>query len=335
VLTLLQLKVIHRPNGGHGRFTFAVQAASCMALSSLEPVIIRTATTRKRRVSGDGLLATALLLPNVALLAWFTYRPLIQSFRLSLVRWDFISPTKANVGLSNYTNWWHDPVSRHAMQNTAVFTASTVILLITFGLVFATALNDKRRSSRIASAALFAPYIVPGSVVAIGWYFIFDPKFGLLAAALNVFGIDSPNWYNRPGYAMAMVVTVHVWKYLGYTCVLYLAGLQAIPPELFEAAEVDGAGWYARLRHVVLPGVRPTTLFVGVTSFLSSMQAFDLIYVMTQGGPLDGTRTLSFQIYDEAFVRFRVGTASAVSTVLFVILLAVTIVQIRVMRQRS
>ncbi len=187
----------------------------------------------------------------------------------------------------------------------------------------------------VASAALFAPYIVPGSVVAIGWYFIFDPKFGLLAAVLRGLGIASPNWYNRPGWAMAMVVLVHVWKHLGYTCVLFLAGLQAIPPELYEAAKVDGAGWLATFRHVVVPGVKPTTVFVAVTSFLASMQAFDLIYVMTQGGPLDGTRTLSYQIYDEAFVRFRVGTASAVSTILFLLLLVFTIVQLRVMDRKS
>jgi sn-glycerol 3-phosphate transport system permease protein len=289
----------------------------------------------RRRQFADARVAVLLLLPNLALLTWFTYRPLVQSIRLSFVRWDLISPDKLNVGFDNYTDWWEDPLSRIAIRNTAVFAISTVVVLIVGGLTFATALNDKRRSSRVASAALFAPYIVPGSVVAIGWYFIFDPKFGLLAAGLNLLGFESPNWYNRPGWAMTMVIVVHVWKHLGYTCVLFLAGLQAIPPELFEAAEVDGAGWFARLRNIVLPGVRPTTLFVGVTSFLASMQAFDLIYVMTQGGPLDGTRTLSFQIYDEAFVRFRVGMASAISTILFIVLLIVSVFQVRVMGKKS
>jgi sn-glycerol 3-phosphate transport system permease protein len=296
---------------------------------------MKSAQSRTRRNLRDVPVALVLLVPNLFLLAWFTYRPLVQSIRLSFVRWDLISPDKVNVGFANYTNWWHDPVSRLALRNTAVFAVSTVGLLLVGGLLFANALNNKHRSSRVASAALFAPYIVPGSVVAIGWYFIFDPKFGLLAAGLRGLGITSPNWYNRPGWAMAMVILVHVWKHLGYTCVLFLAGLQAIPPELYEAAKVDGAGWFATFRHVVLPGVKPTTVFVAVTSFLASMQAFDLVYVMTQGGPLDGTRTLSYQIYDEAFVRFRVGTASAVSTVLFVVLLVFTIVQLRVMDRKS
>jgi sn-glycerol 3-phosphate transport system permease protein len=197
----------------------------------------------KREIRRDTLVAVGLLLPNLALLSWFVYRPLLQTFQLSRQRWDLISPDKLGVGWSNYTDWWEDPVSRKAMANTAVFTVSTVVALVFLGLLLASALNNKSRSSRVASSALFAPYVVPGSVVAIGWYFIFDPKFGLLAHGLNAIGIDSLNWYNAPGWAMAMVIIVHVWKHLGYACVLFLAGLQAIPPDLYEAAEVDGAGW--------------------------------------------------------------------------------------------
>jgi len=298
-------------------------------------IAVRRDRTRPTGDRADWPLAFALLAPNIALLVWFTYRPMVQTLRLSFQRWDMISPRKISVGWKNYTDWFHDPVSRLAMKNTAVFTVSTVLLTMIGGLFFALVLNKKRFGSQFAGSALFAPYVVPGSVVAIGWYFIFDPKFGLLAAGLRAIGIHSPNWYNSPGWAMVMVVLVHTWKFLGYTAVLFLAALQSIPPELFEAAEVDGANWVGRLRHVVLPGVRPTTVFVAVTSFLASMQAFDLIFVMTQGGPLDGTRTLSYQIYDEAFVRFRVGTASAVSTVLFAVLFVVTLIQVRLMDVRK
>lgn len=296
---------------------------------------VGSSKNRIRRASlPDWALALGFLGPNIALLLWFTYRPLVESLRLSFQRWDMISPDRISVGWQNYTDWFRDPVSRKAMWNTGVFTVSTVTLTLVGGLAFALVLNKRRFGSRLAGSALFAPYVVPGSVVAIGWYFIFDPKFGLLAAGFRAVGISSPNWYNRPGWAMVMVILVHTWKFLGYTCVLFLAGLQSIPPELFEAAEVDGASWWGSLRHVVLPGVRPTTVFVAVTSFLASMQAFDLVFVMTQGGPLDGTRTLSYQIYDEAFVRFRVGTASAVSTVLFVVLFVVTLIQVRLMDVR-
>lgn len=280
-------------------------------------------------------MAVALTAPNVALLVWFTYRPLVQSIRLSLERWDLVSPRRVWVGLGNYRAWWQDPVSRKSLTNTLVFTTTTVAITIVVGLVIAVTLDRKRRGSGFARGALFAPYLVPGAAVAIVWYFVFDPRFGLLAAVLRNLGISSPNWYNDPAWAMVMVCFAYIWKNLGYTAVLYLAGLQSIAPELFEAAELDGARWWGRMRVVTLPALRPTTTFIAVTSFLSAMQAFDIIYVMTQGGPLDGTRTLSYQIYDEAFVRFRVGMASAVATILFIALLVATIIQVRVLDRRE
>ncbi len=283
----------------------------------------------------DALLASALLFPNLLLLGWFTYRPLAESVRLSFFRWDLISPTKLWVGVQNYSDWWADPVGRLVVRNTLVFSVATVLGSVVLGLLFAYALLQPRPGAAFARSALFSPYLIPGSVVAIVWYFIFDPRFGLLAAGLRLVGLDSPNWYNSPSWAMAMVVFVYVWKQLGYTCVLFTAGLQAIPPELFEAAAIDGAGWWTKLRCIALPGLRSTTSFVLATSFISSMQAFDVIYVMTQGGPLDGTRTMSFQIFDEAFVRFRVGTASAIATVLFVVLLVATLVQVRLLDRRT
>jgi sn-glycerol 3-phosphate transport system permease protein len=289
---------------------------------------------RSRRRS-EYLFAAALLLPNLFLLFWFTYRPLVESLRLSLYRWDLISPEKLWVGFNNYTEAWRDPVGRKTLVNTFIFTFTTVVGSTVGGLLFAFALLRKRRGSATARSALFSPYLIPGSAVAIVWYFIFDPRFGLLAAGLRVFGISSPNWYNSPGWAMVMVCFVSVWKNLGYTCLLFIAGLQSIPPELFEAAAIDGAGWWSRLRSIALPSLRPTTSFVVVTSFIASMQAFDVIYVMTQGGPLDGTRVMSFQIFDEAFVRFRVGRASAIAAVLFAILLVVTFVQIRILDRKD
>jgi sn-glycerol 3-phosphate transport system permease protein len=294
-----------------------------------------TLAPKRGRKRSDFPLAAALLAPNIALLVWFTYRPLVESFRLSFFRWDLVSPDKTWVGWSNYQSWFADPVGLQVIRNTIVFSVMTVAGSTIGGLLFAYAFLTPRRGTGVARSALFSPYLIPGSVVAVIWYFIFDPQNGLLAAGLRVFGIDSPNWFNRPGWAMAMVCFVYIWKGLGYTCVLFLAGLQAIPPELFEAAALDGAGWWARLRNIALPSLRSTTAFVVTTAFIASMQAFDLIYVMTQGGPLDGTRTMSFQIFDEAFVRFRVGHASAIAMVMFVVLLLSTVVQVRMLDRRD
>jgi sn-glycerol 3-phosphate transport system permease protein len=293
-------------------------------------------STRLQKLRGsDGVLAAALLLPNLALLLWFTYRPLAQSIRLSFVRWDMVSPRKLWVGLDNYRDFWSDPVARKSIVNTLIFGGSTVALTTVLGLMFALTLNRRRFGSQFAGSALFAPFVIPGAAVAVAWYFIFNPSFGFLAAILRFFGISSPNWYNNPNWAMVMVIIAYTWKHVGYTTVLYLAGLQAIAPDQFEAAELDGARWWGRMKAVVLPGLKPTTAFVIVTSVLSAMQSFDIIFVMTKGGPLDGTRTLTFQIYDEAFGLFRVGMASAIATVLFLILLVMTALQIRLLDRKE
>src|SRR5262249_46560959 len=144
----------------------------------------------------------------------------------------------------------------------------------------------------------------------------------------------SPNWYNDPNWAMPMVIIAYIWKNLGYAVVIYLAGLQAIPRELYEAARVDGANAWARFRNVTLPQLSPVTFFLTVTGIIASMPAFDISQVMTKGGPLDSTKTMVYQVYDEAFVRFHVGTASAVATTLFALLLVVTIVQLRFIERR-
>ncbi len=275
-----------------------------------------------------------LVAPNMLLLATFTYRPLVESIRLSLYDWDLISPEKRWVGLENYTDYLSDPTSRYIIRNTLVFTAATVAGTMGIGLGAALLLNQKLRGRNAARTILFAPYVLGGAAVGIIWLFIFDPRFGLVSAILDRFGVPSPNWYNDPNWAMPMVIIVYTWKNLGYATVVYLAGLQSIPRDLYEAARVDGASAWARFRHVTLPGLSPMTFFLLITTMLGSMQAFDIISVMTEGGPLDATKTMVYQVYDEAFVRFRVGDASTVATVLFFILLAVTFLQVRLLERR-
>lgn len=259
---------------------------------------------------------------------------MVESVRLSLYDWDLISPTKTWVGLDNYREYFSDATSRYIIRNTLVFTIASVAGSMAAGLAMALLLNNDRRGRDAARTILFAPYVVSGAAVGIMWLFIFDPKFGLVAAVLDAAGISSPNWYNDPDWAMPMVIIVYIWKNLGYATVVYLAGLQTIPRELYEAARVDGAGRWSRFRNVTIPQLAPMTFFLLITTILSSMQAFDMINVMTQGGPLDSTKTMVYQVYDEGFVRFHVGNASAIATVLFFILLAVTLVQVRLLDRR-
>ncbi|MGK2964783.1 MAG: carbohydrate ABC transporter permease [Tepidiformaceae bacterium] len=290
---------------------------------------------RRRRIPwGDYGLFILFVAPNLLLLLVFTYRPLVESFRLSFYDWDLISPIKTSVGLQNYRDYFGDETSRYIIRNTLVFTAATVAGTMALGLAIALLLNQKLRGRNVARTVLFAPYVVSGAAVGIIWLFIFDPRFGLIAATLDRLGATSPNWYNDPDWAMPMIIIVYIWKNLGYAVVVYLAGLQAIPKELNEAARVDGAGVISRFRHVTLPQLSPVTFFLLVTSFLSSMQAFDIIQVMTAGGPLDSTKTMVFDVYDRGFVRFQVGDASTVATVLFVMLLVVTLLQVRFIERR-
>jgi len=292
-----------------------------------------TQARRRQQWREYGLFAL-FVAPNLLLLLLFTYKPMVESVRFSLYDWDLISPTKTWVGLDNYREYFSDATSRYIIRNTLVFTIASVAGSMAAGLAMALLLNNDRRGRDAARTILFAPYVVSGAAVGIMWLFIFDPKFGLVAAVLDAAGISSPNWYNDPDWAMPMVIIVYIWKNLGYATVVYLAGLQTIPRELYEAARVDGAGRWSRFRNVTIPQLAPMTFFLLITTILSSMQAFDMINVMTQGGPLDSTKTMVYQVYDEGFVRFHVGNASAIATVLFFILLAVTLVQVRLLDRR-
>ncbi|MEO6399041.1 MAG: sugar ABC transporter permease [Tepidiformaceae bacterium] len=238
------------------------------------------------------------------------------------------------VGLDNYRNYFDNDTNRYIIRNTFVFSFATVVGTLVIGLGLALLLNRPLRGRNAARTILFAPYVVSGAAIGIVWLFVFDPRFGLVAALLERLGTTSPNWYNDPNWAMPMVIIAFVWKNLGYAVVVYIAGLQTIPLELYEAARVDGAGAWARFRHVTIPHLSPVTFFLLVTSILSSMQAFDIIRVMTQGGPLDATKTMVYQVYEQGFVNYRVGAASTVATVLFIFLLAATVLQIRFLERR-
>ncbi len=272
--------------------------------------------------------------PNVILLFFFTYKPLYDTITLSFYNWDLISPVKTWVGMDNYRDYFGDETNRYIMRNTLVFGVATVVGTLILGLAMALLLNLPLRGRNAARTILFAPYVVSGAAIGIVWLFVFDPRFGLVSASLERVGMASPNWYNDPNWAMPMVIIVFIWKNLGYAVVVYIAGLQTVPRELYEAARVDGAGAWSRFRNVTLPHLSPVTFFLLVTSILSSMQAFDIVRVMTQGGPLDSTKTMVYQVYEQGFVNYRVGAASTVATVLFVFLLAVTVLQIRFLERR-
>ncbi|ALO68339.1 glycerol-3-phosphate ABC transporter permease [Arthrobacter alpinus] len=290
---------------------------------------------RKRRTPWKSwLLFVAFAGPNVALLIIFTYKPLIQSLQYSLLQWNIGSATARFIGLDNYTNWFSDPATANVVRVTVIFTVFTVGGGMVLGLSLALLLNRKLRGTGLARTVVVAPYVLSGVAVGLLWLFVFDPNFGILGAVLKAVGLSSPDWYNDPQWALPMLIVVYLWKNVGYVALIYLAALQAVPRELIEAATLDGAGAFASFRNVVLPLLGPTTFFLSVTTLLSSLQSFDIIQAMTQGGPLEGTTTMMYQIYQEGFATGRAGYSSAIATVLFVVLLIITAVQMLVVQKK-
>ena len=219
------------------------------------------------------------------------------------------------------------------LSTTAIFTVATVGGSMLLGLLLATALNRRLVGTTFARATVFAPYVLSGVGVGLVWTFIFDPVTGVLAGLLRMGGITSPQWFLQPDLSLTMIIIVYVWKNLGYCAVIYLAAMQAVPRDLLEAAAMDGAGPVRTFVSIVWPLLSPTSFFLLLTTILGSLQAFDLIRIMTPLG--NGTTTLMYDAYLQAFGGYnRAGYSAAIATILFVILLAMTVVQLRILERR-
>lgn len=283
---------------------------------------------RKRRTPWKSWLLFLLFAgPNVALLIVFTYKPLLQSLQYSTLQWNIGSANARFVGLGNYFDWFADPATLNVVRVTTIFTLATVGGGMVLGLALAVLLNRKLRGTGVGRTIVVAPFVLSGVAVGLLWLFVFDPNFGVTSALLKAIGLASPDWYNDPQWALLMIIIVYLWKNVGYVALIYLAALQAVPQDLTEAATLDGAGPVATFRRIVLPLLGPTTFFLSVTTLLSSLQSFDIIQAMTRGGPLEGTTTMMYQIYQEGFGSGRAGYSSAIATILFLVLLVITAIQ--------
>lgn len=267
--------------------------------------------------------------PNLFLFSLFSYWPMIENMRLSTQRWDMLAPVRIGVGLDNFEFLLNDSKFHQVLWNTLYFTVAAVGLSLVLGLLVALLLNQRLRWRNGARAVVFAPYMLSGAAIGIVWAYIFDPRFGILAEILGWVGIDSPDWLNRPEWAMPAVIIVYVWKNLGFTAVIFLAGLQAIPQDLYDAAKIDGANVWWRFWSVTLPMLSPIAFFLVVTSILSTFQSFDVIRVMTRGGPVDATNTLIYYVYEQGFIAFNAGRSAAAALVMFVLMMGVTLIQLK------
>src|SRR5574344_17173 len=270
----------------------------------------------------QAFVAWVFILPALLGTFIFIIIPVICSFGLSFMDWDLIN--KAHfVGLKNYVEIFKSPIFVKILVNTFVYAISTSIFAVIIPLVLACILNNKIRGSEFFKTAYFLPFITPMIVIAIIWQWIFDPNIGILNYVLHL----HINWLYDTNFAMPAVIIVSVWKLIGYNMVIFLAGLSALNNSVFEAAKIDGANAFKVFRFVTVPMLSPTIFFVVIITCISSFQVFDLIYMMTQGGPPDSTNVLVYAVYKNAFEYFKVGYASSMAYILFFIILTLTLIQ--------
>jgi multiple sugar transport system permease protein len=273
--------------------------------------------------------------PGLLLFAVFTFYALILTLYLTFHRWSIIEPDKPFIGLDNYTRLVHDDSFRRAAINTIYFTGASVPFTMLIGLGIALLLNQPLWGRGILRTIYFLPIVTPFVVVSIIWKWLYQPDYGLFNFyLLKTHLIDQPLlWLSDQNLAMPAVILMSIWGGIGYSMIIYLAGLQAIPQELYDAAAVDGAGAWARLRYVTIPMLRPTTLFLMVIGIIGSFQVFTQIFIMTSGGPVEHTTTMVYFIYQTAFINFDMGYASTLAYALFLMLLVFTVINIRLNRQ--
>jgi len=273
------------------------------------------------------LIAITFILPNFIGFAIFTLIPVLASFVLAFMDWNaFASPEF--IGLANFRQMANDESLHISVQNTFWYTIGTVPLTIAAALGLAMLLNKAVRGMGFFRTAIFFPFITSIVAVAFVWTLILHPIFGPVNMFLRAVGIDNPPmWLASTTWALRALVLASVWRSVGYYMVIYLAGLQAIPGTLYEAAEIDGANGIKRFWYVTLPMLKPTTFFVTIMLTINTLRVFDLVQVMTNGGPGRATTVLVHQLYQAAFVRFDFGYASAIALLLFAITITITIVQ--------
>jgi multiple sugar transport system permease protein len=281
---------------------------------------------------GETLAAYLFLLPNIVGFLVFTLIAVLASAGIALTNWDIIS-TPDFVGLRNFERLLADESFLKVLWNTTAFTVASVAGSMLISLGVALAMNTAIRGIVVFRTAYYLPVVTSSVAVAVVWTWFYNPDFGPLNYYLSALGFRPPQWLGSPEWALPAVIIVSVWKAIGYDMIIWLAGLQGIPQHLYEAAAIDGAGRWRRFTAITLPMLTPTTFFVLVISLIRAFQVFDIVQVMTDGGPADATRTMVLFIYDQGFRYLKMGYAAAVAWTLFVIIFLITIVQWRVQQR--
>ena len=280
--------------------------------------------------SQEATVGLLFILPSLIGFVIFYAIPAVRGIFISLSDWDLLTPAEF-VGLANYSKLLKDPTFWNSLKVTFYYVLLNIPVQTILALVIAVMMSRLTKSI-IIRAIIILPWLMPSVVVGLLWLWLMDPTIGIINEALRALGLGTVPFLNLPKTAMPSIALINIWQYVGYTALLIFAGLQAIPGSVYEAAQIDGASEGQMFWKVTIPLLRPVLVFVLVTSVIGSFQIFDTVAITTKGGPINATKVLNVYIYEQAFARFNMGYATAVSMVLFLILIIISMVQMRLMR---
>lgn len=283
------------------------------------------ALLQRRRTEVAGWLFVS---PAVLLFLVFVAGPFVFAIALAFLKWDLLTDPEF-VGLGNFAKLFSDPILPQVLWNTFVFAFASIVTHLLFGLLLALAVNNviSRTIGYFARVAIFFPFLISWAAVALLWKYVLDPTFGYVAQYFAMWGIELPNFFADPAWAMPAIIFIDLWHTLGFTFIIMLAGLQTVPSELVEAARTDGATSWQIFWNVTLPLMSPTMFFATIITFIGAFQIFDPIQIITRGGPQNSTTTIIMYLYEKGFQAFDMGYAAAVALLVFVIIMGVTVLQ--------
>ncbi|CAM4175908.1 sugar ABC transporter permease [Paenibacillus alkaliterrae] len=280
------------------------------------------------------LLPYLMIFPNVAIYFVFIFIPVLWAIYLSFTNYTILSPGQW-VGLANFESLLKDGIFHKAFWNTMIFWVLKVMPTMMIGLIVATLLNAKIRGVAWFRGAIYLPGVLSSVAVSMAWLWLLDPRSGPVNAIVKLLGIPPQNWLQDLALAMPAVIVISIWTNIGFAMIIYLAGLQGIPSHLYEAASIDGATGLKKFIYITVPMLKPITFFLFITLTIRSFQVFDIVYILTGGGPLNSTTTIVNQIVKTAFEEYKMGYASAQAIVLLLLTIIVTIVNYRVGSKRT
>lgn len=295
-------------------------------------------TPRRRRTNWRmGAEVAVFTLPALILFGMFVVWPMIRAVQFSLYKWKGFGPLVDFVGLRNYVSVLGNDVFTNALVHNLIIVVASIVIQLPLGIAIALLLNRKLKGQGLLRTIVFVPYVLAEVIAGVVWFQLLQPKYGVIDSWLSAVGIQGPpnGWLGTPKFALATVMVVLTWKYLGFAILLFLAGLQGIPEELDEAAQIDGASWWQIQRHITIPLLGPTLRTWGFLSMVGSLQLFDMVWILTKGGPANATTTMATFLINEGTKRSNYGIAGAASVILFGVALVMAVLYQRFILARD